>query len=95
MALNFELTFVQYSSLILALLTVFIVVLIVRSRLDGQSLESKFPLPPGPKGFPIIGNLRQVPAQRSDLQFAKWATEYSKLSNQLDSHERKISSDTL
>jgi hypothetical protein len=26
---------------------------------------------------PTIGNLRQVPAERSDLQFAKWAKEYS------------------
>lgn len=37
------------------------------------------PFPPGPKGSPIIGNLRQVPAERAEIQFAKWAKEYSEL----------------
>ena len=39
--------------------------------------QSKFPLPPGPKGYPIIGNIPQVPAERSDIQFAKWSKEHS------------------
>jgi len=44
-----------------------------------QSSKPKYPLPPGPKGAPLIGNLRQVPAERSDVQFAKWSKEFSEL----------------
>lgn len=39
--------------------------------------QSKYPLPPGPKGYPLIGNIPQVPVERSDIQFAKWSKEYS------------------
>ncbi|KAH8810743.1 cytochrome P450 [Xylogone sp. PMI_703] len=53
------------------------VILLLTTRLFLRGLKSKYPLPPGPKGLPIIGNIQQVPAQRSDVQFAKWATEYN------------------
>jgi hypothetical protein len=53
------------------------VVILLAVGYYSQSSKSKYPLPPGPKGSPIIGNLRQVPAERSDVQFAKWAKEYS------------------
>lgn len=43
--------------------------------------KTKLPFPPGPKGAPVIGNLRQVPAARSDIQFAKWAKEFSESSH--------------
>lgn len=56
-----------------------VVILLVAGFLFTQGPKSKYPLPPGPKGSPIIGNLRQVPAERSDVQFAKWAKEYSNL----------------
>ncbi|KAH8749038.1 cytochrome P450 [Hyaloscypha finlandica] len=52
------------------------VVILLAVGLYSQGPRSKYPVPPGPKGSPIIGNLRQVPAERSDLQFAKWAKEY-------------------
>lgn len=45
--------------------------------LYSQGPKSKYPLPPGPKGSPVIGNLRQVPAERSDIQFEKWAREFN------------------
>ena len=53
------------------------VVILLAAGLYSQGTKSKYPLPPGPKGSPIIGNLRQVPDERSDVQFAKWAKEYS------------------
>ncbi len=52
-------------------------VMLLAAGLYLQGSKSKHPLPPGPKGSPIIGNLRQVPAERSDVQFAKWAKEFS------------------
>lgn len=33
-------------------------------------------LPPGPRGFPLIGNLLDVPAEREWLTFAKWGETY-------------------
>jgi hypothetical protein len=53
------------------------VVILLAVGFYSQGSKPKFPLPPGPKGTPIIGNLRQVPAERSDVQFAKWAKYYS------------------
>jgi hypothetical protein len=53
------------------------VVILLVVGLYPKGSKSKYPLPPGPEGSPIIGNLRQVPAERSDVQFAKWAKEYS------------------
>ena len=44
-----------------------------------QNSKSRYPIPPGPKGFPIIGNFGQVPAERSEVQFAKWSKELSEL----------------
>lgn len=40
--------------------------------------SSKYHLPPGPKGEPILGNLRQINATRCDIQFANWSKEFSK-----------------
>jgi hypothetical protein len=42
-------------------------VILLTARLYSQGLKSKYPLPLGPKGSPIIGNLRQVPAKRLDV----------------------------
>jgi len=53
------------------------VLLLFAAGLYSKSPTSKYPLPPGPKGSPIIGNMRQVPAERSDIQFAKWSKEFS------------------
>lgn len=69
------------------------VVILLTAGLYSQGSKSKYPLPPGPKGSPIIGNLRQVPAERSDLQFAKWAKEYSELILDVTLAARHIRSD--
>lgn len=67
--------------------------ILLAAGLYPQRSKSKYPLPPGPKGSPIFGNLRQVPAERSDLQFAKWAKEYSEFVLDLALAAMHISSD--
>ena len=34
------------------------------------------PLPPGPKGYPLIGNLFDMPAQRSWIVYDEWRRIY-------------------
>ncbi|KAF1348093.1 cytochrome P450 [Delphinella strobiligena] len=38
---------------------------------------SLLPLPPGPPGEPILGNLRIVPTDNPELTYAKWSKEYN------------------
>lgn len=41
-----------------------------------QSNSRKGPLPPGPKGWPIIGNMLDLPKSRPWVQMEKWTREY-------------------
>jgi hypothetical protein len=36
----------------------------------------KYPLPPGPKGFPIIGNLLDMPTSDEWVTFQKWSKDF-------------------
>ncbi|KZT61614.1 cytochrome P450 [Calocera cornea HHB12733] len=57
---------------VLSLLAILLLLLrIIRSR--GQPSR---PLPPGPRGLPILGNLLQVPSSLLFLKLAEWAKEY-------------------
>jgi hypothetical protein len=37
-----------------------------------------FPLPPGPKGYPLIGNLFDVPADKPWVVYDEWHKTYGK-----------------
>jgi len=37
------------------------------------------PLPPGPKGLPVLGNSYQIPAHKQWLRFDEWIKEYGML----------------
>ncbi|KAG6865993.1 hypothetical protein C0991_009665 [Blastosporella zonata] len=39
------------------------------------------PLPPGPKGYPLIGNVLDMPATQEWLTFAKWGEQYGKIAS--------------
>jgi hypothetical protein len=43
--------------------------------------RSTFPLPPGPRGYPIIGNILDMPSlqDRAWLRFEKWGQLYGKV----------------
>ena len=41
-----------------------------------QKLPKGSRLPPGPPGKPLVGNLLDIPAKHSWLQFKKWSDQY-------------------
>ncbi|KAH6904124.1 cytochrome P450 98A3 [Coprinopsis sp. MPI-PUGE-AT-0042] len=62
----------------LLLLALGLTVFIVGRRLrDNRRRNPRgLPLPPGPKGLPIIGSALEVPSQRPWLTYTKWRKEY-------------------
>ena len=38
--------------------------------------RDEFPLPPGPKGFPIIGNMLDMPTRDEWKTFYKWSKDF-------------------
>jgi hypothetical protein len=39
--------------------------------------RSTFPLPPGPKKLPLVGNLLDIPADLAWEKYMEWSKEYS------------------
>jgi len=52
------------------LLVVFLVAWVVSKR-------KRLPLPPGPKGLPILGNTYDVPRSREWLAYERWARDFN------------------
>lgn len=42
----------------------------------------RVPLPPGPRGLPLIGSLLQLPRNKEWLQYNEWAKEYGMSSSE-------------
>ena len=68
---SLQMTFTQLA-FILSTLTVFVVYWMNAS---GQRQERN--LPPGPKKYPLIGNILSMPTTLGWKTFAKWGQEYS------------------
>lgn len=50
--------------------------LYIKDRCERNSLKSSLPLPPGPKGLPIIGNLKDLPDRLEWETYHKWCKEF-------------------
>ncbi|KAL4259692.1 hypothetical protein AB1N83_007767 [Pleurotus pulmonarius] len=42
-----------------------------------QRRKSRLSLPPGPKGYPVVGNLFELPSQQQWIKFLEWSNEYN------------------
>ena len=41
--------------------------------------QPQLPLPPGPKGYPVIGNILDIPATQQWKAFYEWSKTYGQL----------------
>jgi len=41
-----------------------------------KTRRKQLPYPPGPKGYPVIGSLLDVPTEKSWLTYAEWGRTY-------------------
>ena len=56
----------------------FSVMLYRKSKKDRDGNPNSLPLPPGPKGYPLIGNLFDMPSQSSWVVYDEWRKTYGK-----------------
>jgi len=66
------LSFINTVDVFFASLCLFIVSSLLRRSKRG------LPLPPGPKGLPLIGNILDMPTEQEWLTFAKWGEQWGK-----------------
>ena len=53
-----------------------VVLTLVLIPLYRTSKRDRLPLPPGPKGWPLIGNLLDIPRSNFVETYAEWARKY-------------------
>jgi len=64
---------VTATSLLTSLVVSTLLLSILRLRLRRRNLP---PLPPGPKGYPLIGNLYDIPHENAWVTYAEWSKKY-------------------
>ena len=57
--------------------TIAVGVLCVVGVLCAQRRKPPYPLPPGPKGLPVIGNAMDIPKSREWITYEKWGNKLS------------------
>ena len=48
------------------------------SARKSRSNPNQLPLPPGPKGYPVVGNLFEMPREKVWLLYDRWHQSYGK-----------------
>lgn len=70
-------TALTFLDILLVLVGLYLVKQLLLARKHG------LPLPPGPKGLPLIGNVRDMPSTHEWITFAQWRDQYGKYNSVL------------
>ena len=54
------------------------IILVYGQLKNGRANPKGLPLPPGPKGYPLLGNLFDMPVDRAWLVYNDWYKTYGK-----------------
>ena len=54
------------------------IIFVYRQLKKGRVNPKGLPLPPGPKGYPLLGNLFDMPIERAWLVYNDWYKTYGK-----------------
>ncbi|KAH9049218.1 cytochrome P450 [Lactarius deliciosus] len=64
------------SDLLLLVSATVVLSLLVLKNIKGKCSRSRSPLPPGPRGYPLIGNIFDMPSSREWETFTEWGRKY-------------------
>ena len=57
-------------------LTVVALLIILAVVLPLYARRRRYPVPPGPRGLPIFGNIFDIPGQQEWITYRKWSRDY-------------------
>ena len=64
------------------------VILLSQLKKGRDGNPNRLPLPPGPKGYPLIGNLFNMPVHKPWIVYDEWRKTYGKLSKSMDCRQK-------
>jgi hypothetical protein len=67
-----DLRFLSYTNLA----CIFVALAVLKRLMSSKSAHPAAPLPPGPKGLPILGNLLDMPSHSMWETYSNWGKKY-------------------
>jgi len=68
-----------YSSILLDSFVLGALLLVISTYVQKRKNSAGLPYPPGPPGYPVIGNILDIPKEAPWEQYDEWAKQYGTL----------------